>query len=241
MKPAEIYIRELELSHEPNLAAVEQGGIELEFEVIGNPEYNEEIERLCGDFRLSLSLVDSPVSDDSVGSEQGSVDIKVTATVPGEREMLEEYIKTWREKGYRRLPQDFRYRIESSFTTRLFAPVSGLIDNSFSGILPGMLITQSTEIDEETKTQVESTIEDRVQELVTAEYDSEIDLSIDLGEFWEDDIGVEFESSDELIEENEELQERINEIIVDVLSEHSPDHISSLSGEVESEKAEEAS
>ncbi|WP_141212165.1 hypothetical protein [Halorubrum ezzemoulense] len=241
MKPAEIYIRELELSHEPNLAAVEQGGIELEFEVIGNPEYNEEIERLCGDFRLSLLLVDSPVSEDSAKSEQGSVDIEVTATVPGEREVLEDYINTWREKGYHRLPQDFRYRIESSFTTRLFAPVSGLIDNSFSGILPGMLITQSAEIDEETKAHVESVIEDRVQELVITKYDSEVDLSIDLGEFWEDDIVVESESLDELVEENEELQERINDIVVDLLSEHSPDHISSLSAEVKSNKPGEAS
>jgi len=229
MKSSEVYISDLDLSHEPNLSEIEQGSVSLEFEVIGNPVYDEDIDRLCGDFRISISMEENKSVKNETQKEVGSVDVEVTATLPGEREELESYIQIWEEEGYHHLPKEVRYQIESSFTTRVFSPISGLIENSFRGILPGVMFSgEKIEINKEIKEKIESDIEENVKSIDSLT-DIDFDIDVDIGEFWRDSLEIHTDDElKEIISENEELSDEINDIVSRILSENSPDKVSEV-------------
>lgn len=226
MRSSNVYVRDLDFSHEPNLDRTEQGNIEIAFEVIGDPEYDEKIRSLCGDFRISITMWQQDESIEEDRNQVGSAEVEVTVTLPGEEEEIESYIKTWKKDGYHHLPEKVRYQIESSFTTQVFGPLSSLVDNSFRGILPGILFsTEPVRIEEDTKKEIETEIEKRIREVAESEGE-EADIEVDVGDFWRDDASIELGPLGEVAEKDEELKQAINEIIGEVLEQNTPENIS---------------
>ncbi|MFC7070643.1 hypothetical protein ACFQL9_13395 [Halobaculum lipolyticum] len=145
MKSPEYYIADLELKHEPNTDDVTIGGVDVEFEVLGEPEYVEEEEALKARFGFQIDMVHFEENDGDDEPEQkadGSIDSEVLCYIEGDENEFSEHIDVWIEDGYRSVDWDFRFLIESGFMSGVISRISALVENSFRGILPQMSLTQ---------------------------------------------------------------------------------------------------
>lgn len=144
MKSTQFYIQELELEHEPNMDDVTLGFVEVEFEVLGQPEYLEDPGHLQSQFAIHFDLLslDETGSDQTEQTNVGQIDVEFLSVIKGTLDEFEDYLQTWKEEEYRAVDWDLRYHIESGLMTEVISPVASLIDNSFRGILPQMTLTE---------------------------------------------------------------------------------------------------
>ncbi|WP_418282661.1 hypothetical protein [Halorubrum sp. DTA98] len=62
--------------------------------------------------------------------------------VPGDHEDLSPYYETWDEGTYTDVDDAFIQHVESGVLHHVITPVGDLVEKSFSGIIPRMVITQ---------------------------------------------------------------------------------------------------
>jgi hypothetical protein len=180
MKTTELIIADLDLSVEENLTDRHFGWIDIEFRVIGDPEYIEEKGLFTAEFGLDIELYTLPnplVNDIEEQEEIGDIEIEVISVIEGEEQEFEGYINQWKSEEYRSLPFNFRYHIESAFMTEVMSPLANLLDNTFRGIVPQVTFTENTpdiegenyeiDIDDELNESQVDKLEERVEEFRT--------------------------------------------------------------------------
>lgn len=146
MKTTSLLINDLDLSVEPDFEDSHFGWVDIEFRVIGDPEYLDELGALTAEFGLDIDLNTLPnplVNDIDEQEKVGEIEVEVVSVIEGEKDEFEEYIAQWKEENYRSLPFNFRYHIESAFMTEVMSPLANLLNNTFRGIVPQVTFTEN--------------------------------------------------------------------------------------------------
>ncbi|MCD2205295.1 hypothetical protein [Halobacterium sp. KA-6] len=207
MKSTEFYIQELELSLEPNVEDVDVGGIEIEFEVVNDPKYDEETQSLQSVFEITLDLKrygsplgDTPPVSDEEENEVGEIVTEVIAAIEGSEEEFEEYISTWESDGYRSLPWEFRFHVESALISEVLSPVSGLVENSFRGILPMISLSEPPQTEQNELEEIDDDLEEELTDKLSETVEEVLEgTEYDIGDI----VGQLEEEEDEEDEEEE--------------------------------------
>jgi hypothetical protein len=146
MKTTELLVQNLDLSIDPSLEDRHFGWVDIEFRVIGDPEYLNELGVLKSEFGLEIDLKKLPnplINEIEEEQKVGEIEIEAIAIIEGEEDEFEDYITQWKEDNYRSLPFMFRYHIESTFVSEIMAPLSSLLNNTFRGIVPQVTFTEN--------------------------------------------------------------------------------------------------
>jgi hypothetical protein len=239
MKNPEFYITEVDLSLDVEPGEIYFGITEYELEIDEEPKFTKEKRELETEFTLSgvLNKYPRPIQDTNQNEEEvGDFEVEAIITVHGDETEFEDYLEVWKDEGYKSLPGDFRYHIESGFMTEVLSPIAGLVDNSFRGILPGLRFTGTLE--EERRAEID--LEDRKKEFLEYAIERELigilngglEIEVESMEstevmISEDEKGViEINLGSDIkekIEENEEIQDRVqkatSEIVTEIMEE----------------------
>ncbi|WP_332898757.1 hypothetical protein [Haladaptatus sp. CMSO5] len=229
MKLAEYYIKELNLSIEPNFQGLDYGGISIDFEVSDNPQYDSEVGKLIVEYSLECSLTcySTPHYESNREDEEeiGNVDVEVVTTVNGDEEEFEDALQIWKEDGYTSVPWEFRYHLESGFLSEVLSPISSLVDNSFRGVIPSLTFTNppkdekllDIDMDEWKRRFIKEFLEENIWEVIQENVEGdEIDgVSVELSENFSEAY-IEFDWADEKgeikVANGDILQEQIRAI-----------------------------
>lgn len=253
MKTPEMYIESLEISLEPNIEDIDMGGVDIEFEIDENPDFLENKGRLEAEFTLECSLIKYPTpfhsstNENESENEIGEFETDVITVVEGEKEEFEEYLDTWEKEGYQSISQEFRYYIEYGFLTEIFAPISKIIDNSFRGVLPGLMFTESEKesLDLDPKDYQDEfltyILEKEITELMEENGIDEENSNIKINIPEEGDETISIYASEEvssLIEEDETIRQSVHETTELVFNEVADASVREISTEIYKEDEE---
>ena len=158
MKTTDLLIQDVDLSIDPDLEDRHFGWVDIEFRVIGDPEYLDDIGALAAEFGLDvdLNLLPNPLVNEVEEQEKvGEIEIEVISIIEGDEDEFEEYISQWKEENYRSLPFMFRYHIESAFMSDVMSTLANLLNNVYRGVLPQVTFTESPPDIEEEQYEVE--------------------------------------------------------------------------------------
>ena len=199
MKASKFYIQELELEHDPDPSELGLGQVEVEFEVLGPPTYDEETGRLHSEFALDISLSAFPMEgeESEEPEDRGRIEVDLLNSIEGDEEEFEEHVETWEEEGYDSVDFSFRYHLESALMSDVISPISGLIKDSFRGVLPHMTLSSPPE------SQSEFTIGGDID---PADVDEEVlrdAIRETIADMADEDVDVSIGSPDDLAEEQE--------------------------------------
>jgi len=197
MKTTNLLVKDVDLSIDPDLEDRHFGWVDIEFRVIGDPEYSEELGALTAEFGLDLELniLPSPLANDIDEQENvGDIEVEVISITEGEESEFEEYITQWKEENYRSLPFIFRYHIESAFMSDIMSPLANLLNNVFRGVVPQVTFTESPPDIEEEDYEIEIgsiDLSDEDQEQLQGQVEKFIeDISSERDDFVEEMEGI---------------------------------------------------
>lgn len=150
-QPAEYYIKDLNITADPDIENVSEGWAEIGIEW-DDPTLNEERELVHAPCTIDLELMEEDWFMDSDSSRQdhrfGEVSIEAVVRLEGDLPTLEREVETWRTEGFRHTSSDFIGRIESEIVPNLFGPIDDLLRNAFLGIMPRVRFTRPPEEEE---------------------------------------------------------------------------------------------
>jgi hypothetical protein len=167
MKSPRYYVQEAEISIDPNFKDIDIGGASLEFEVDDSPQYDEDLGALVFETEINLDLF---CYDDDLGETRaesgediGEVETEVKIVIEGNEAEFQKYLATWEDEGYREVDWDFRHHLESGYLTEVISPIGHLVDDSFRGVLPGLVFTEPPAIESKMSDEDEDEINDIVE------------------------------------------------------------------------------
>jgi len=147
----EYYVRSVNIEANPNLGTTVVGEVSSEFNVF-DPELSSDPEGLTCEAELNLDLYPREKApwnvDEMADSEEfGYVEIQTAVLIPGPQEELEPYYHTWQSGEYTDVNREFSHHLESGLVQHIVNPVGDILGNSFSGVIPRMMLTASVASD----------------------------------------------------------------------------------------------
>lgn len=156
----EYYAEGVDIDVEPKAGETTPGQVSMDFEM-SDPEYNEH----AGGFRCRASLDmqlfvegNAPwqVEDEDRTEQFGEASMETILFVAGPKSRFDEYIETWENSGYESLDEAFVHHLESGILQHVISPIGDLLSNSYSGVVPRMMLTKRFEerdVDRETSSE----------------------------------------------------------------------------------------